>query len=172
MGYQGLEFRAPRRSESLFMAVLHRAGHLKQDRRFLWSYDLKLLADQMEREDWKRFMAFAEKEHCQALVSQELSELFSVTDGEIPREVMDWAERWRHERSERSSYYLESRRTRRSDLIVGIRSLPTLWLQFRTILLLLFPRESYMRCEYRDEKRSWLFTLYLKRFLRILANTV
>jgi hypothetical protein len=145
LSIQGCKMRVPKNPEAFILGALHRVGHLAKDRRFLWLYDLKLLAVRMYSEDWRLVTIQAERAQCRALLGQEIVDLAKMSEELVPIEIVEWAEKCRHDRSEISVYYLGSERTRRSDLVLGIRTLPSLSLRILAIGLLVFPRAQYMR---------------------------
>ena len=166
----GCEFRIPKRPEAFILSSLHRLGHLENDRRFLWLYDLLLLARQMDADDWNLVSALAERIECKALIGEEICQLADLTNDLVPVDVVEWAERYRGEETEVSAYYLKADRTRRTDLVLGIRTLPTVSLRIRAIGLLVFPRARYMREQYGEGGRWGLVTLYSRRFFRIFSK--
>ena len=163
-------FRVPKIPEAFVLASLHRVGHLEHDRRFLWFYDLLLLSKRMSDSDWSSVVSLAETAACRAIVASEIQELKRIVPGSIPQGASAWADAWYQNRSEASSYYLKEGRDRRKDLLVGIRSLPTVKLRVKALLLFVFPRPDYMRAQFDDSRSLPLLSLYLKRWLKIFGN--
>lgn len=169
---QGCRLRVPRSPEAFILGVLHRLGHLSKDRRFLWLYDLKLLASRMDLEDWRLVTNMAERVECKALLGQEIVDLAEMSKEMIPADIFEWADGVRHDRSENSGYYLGADRTRRSDLVVGIRTLPSVSLRILAIGLLVFPRPQYMRDIYGRGEGAWLPILYMRRFREMFSKRI
>ena len=164
-----LSFRIPKIPEAFVLASLHRAGHMDHDRRFLWLYDLMLLCKGMTASDWKIVIELVEAAACRAVVATEIQGLNLTVPGSIPKFVSTWAGVWHQDRSEASSYYLKPGRNRRADLLVGIRSLPSIGLRIKAVFLLVFPRPHYMRIQYDDGRGMSLLSLYWERWLKIMA---
>lgn len=168
----GCQIRIPKNPEAFILAALHRLGHLAKDRRFLWSFDLVRLGLRLDRDEWRTIIELAEQFECRALLGHEIYRLAGMTEDLVPMDVLDWAERCRHDRSETSGYYLGAERTRRSDLVVGIRTLPSATLRIQTFGLLLFPRAQYMRDLYAGGQGAWLPYLYARRFVEIISKRI
>jgi len=83
--------RIPKYPEAFILGVLHRVGHLSKDRRFLWLYDLKLLALRMDLEDWRQVTGLAERAECRALLGQEIVDLAGMSEDLVPVEIVEWA---------------------------------------------------------------------------------
>ncbi|MBT5708011.1 nucleotidyltransferase family protein [bacterium] len=168
----GCQIRIPKNPEAFVLAALHRLGHLAKDRRFLWSFDLVRLALRLDRDEWRTIIELAEQFECRALLGDEINRLAGMAEDLVPKDVLDWAERCRHDRSEISGYYLGAERTRRSDLFVGIRTLPSAMLRIQTLGLLLFPRAQFMRDFYGGGQGGWLPYLYARRFVGIISKGI
>ena len=166
----GIKLQRPKAPEAFVSAALHRFGHLPNDRRFLWLYDLKLLADRMSEEEWETVIRLAQASKCRSLICETLRELELTFEYEIPRPVSLWCERSREEKGEISAYYLKENRTRRSDLWIAIRTLPGLSLRLRALIQLVLPARSYMEAQFSEEGTKNLWLLYGKRFWRMFLS--
>ncbi len=110
--------------ESFLLSALHLRGHLEADRRFLWYYDLKLLADRFGEREWMALREESGLKECQLLMGATLSELRSWAPESVPDAISEWATRVLEDRGEASAYYLQEGRSNRSDFWVTFWSLP------------------------------------------------
>lgn len=159
---------APAHPESFVLAVLHRVGHLPGDRRFLWLYDLVLLADFLDEADWQDVLQWARGGRFLRVLQEGLREIRGLKVGAVPESVMAELEQALPLEREPSSYYLKSGRTRRTDLVVGWQSLPTLIARFRCLRQLCFPSRRFMMTQYEEGESLWLPALYGKRLWQAL----
>ena len=168
----GIELRGPKTPEAFVLAALHRLGHLPGDRRFLWLYDLKLVAEAMGEDDWELVFKIAQQAECRVLIAESIGELLEAFDSPLSSEVVEWTNKNRSYSGEKSAYYIKPDRTRRSDLRVAILSLPSLLLRVGALFQLAFPNPSYMRNQFPAGDKASLLGLHWRRLRQVLSSWI
>jgi len=145
------------------VASVHRVAHHRGYDRLIWLYDLSLLADQLEGDDWARLVALATDRQVAAICGVSLREARDRLGASAPAEVLD-ALSAGASAEEVSAAYLTERRHAQV-VLDDLRVLPTWGQRWRLMYAHAFPSADYMREVYAPASGLPLPLLYLRRIL-------
>ena len=161
----GGTLRVPSAIHALMAACVHRAAHHNDDEDLLWLYDIHLLADRLERQEWSHFVELASARAVRAICARGLSLSVDRFRTPVPREVLASLTRETGAgRREPSSVYLKKDLRLVTRLASDLRALGG-WAGARLIREHLFPPAEYMQEMYGVRSRALLPAFYLRRIL-------
>lgn len=152
--------------QALLLACIHPVMHHRNDERFIWLYDIHLLASRLADRDLERFAALAIEKQMAAICARQLSATAARFGTSMPDRLMaDLSER---EGVEPSAAYLEPSRRWHHELASNLRGLPRLRDRVRLLGEVLFPGRRYMLTAYCLEPWASILlpALYLHRCAR------
>jgi hypothetical protein len=152
--------------QALLLACIHPVMHHRNDERFIWLYDIHLLASRLSGGDLERFAALAIDKQMAAICARQLRVTAARFGTAIPDRLMaDLSER---AGVEPSAAYLEPSRRWHHELASNLGALPRLRDRVRLLREVLFPSRGYMLIAYGLEPWGSILlpALYLHRCAR------
>jgi hypothetical protein len=145
---------------ALLIACIHRTGHHHKDDRIMWLYDIHLLAENLDAEQWQQLCDYASKKRISALCNNALLTCKSLFKSDIPESVFRYFEQTSL-KSEPTAQLLSDLPSWRY-LLIDIKTLN--WKdRFRFLIQNLFPSIDYMRIQFPNHP---IVVAYLWRFVR------
>jgi hypothetical protein len=151
---------------ALLLACIHPVMHHRNDERFIWLYDIHLLASRLSGGDLERFARLAIDKQMAAICARQLGVTAARFGTAIPDRLMaDLSER---AGVEPSAAYLEPSRRWHHELAANLGGLPRLGDRVRLLREVLFPGRGYMLTAYGLAPWGSIFlpALYLHRCAR------
>ena len=160
----GASARALGPTDALLLACVHRVAHHRDSDKFLWLYDVHLLAEGMSAREFDILSAMATRKGVRAICGRSLAlarRWFGtvVPDGTMEAFAGD-------DRSEATAVYLDRSKSRADLILSDLRALRGWSSRWRLVRQHLFPRIDYMRERYSTRTSAVLPTLYVKRWVR------
>lgn len=156
------EMNIPSTIDAILLAAQHRKGHHAEKERLIWLYDIHLLCNEMEKDQWPMLIAKARSKKIAYLTYDALDLTRSLFYSKIPAQVTDALEQAKGS-DEPSAIFLEDARSELAifwaDLMQGLPDWPS-----RLCLLKehLFPSRAYLKA--RNGNKTWLFSLFKRLF--------
>jgi hypothetical protein len=84
----GAQITVPSRIDSLLIAAIHRLGHHALEERLVWLYDVHLLAESLDEQQWQALVRKAHEKQIAAITENTLCLSKTLLDTSIPNFVM------------------------------------------------------------------------------------
>jgi len=153
------EMKIPSAIDSILLAVTHRKGHHAEQERLIWLYDIHLLCNDMEEDQWPMLLAKARNKKITTLTLEALKFTESLFSSPVPNKVFETLKRSSTE--EPSSIFLDESK---SELAVfwadAKHGLDSPLSRLRLLKEHLLPSRAYLKQKGNGE--FWILTL-LKR---------
>jgi hypothetical protein len=154
---------APCPMHALFVALVHRAAHHYDNQRLIWLFDIHLLADRLDAQEWERLVALALERRLAAVTMRGLQlaeEAFGVSWPSHVRDRLAAAPR------EHASAVFLGRIHRQVDVLMSdVQALPDRRARLALLREHLFPSPGYMAARYRTSSAWALPWLYARRII-------
>ena len=146
---------------AMVLACMHRIAHKpeRMENRLIWLYDIHLLAESFDDEQWQRFTDLAMCKGMCGICLDGLLTSIETLASEVPDEVMAKLE----DGARKEDYSVEIGDSRLSMEMANLRALPGWKERVGLIKERLFPDANYMMVKYDTQKKVMLPYLYLKR---------
>ncbi len=154
-------------ADALILACIHRANHSPSERRLMWLYDIHLLADAMDNDQFSRFARRAEEKAVRAICRHELLEARVYFRTRLPGATLDkWfsPEEIRGEEAVGRGYPHPTRGLDR--MVADFQALPNWRKRLKLLKEHVFPSPGYMLKRFNAPTPLLLPFLYLYRALR------
>jgi hypothetical protein len=154
---------APCAMHALVLALVHRAAHHYDNHRLIWLFDIHLLADRLDAQDWERLVALVLERRLGAVAMRGLELADEAFGTSWPPHVRDRLAAAPPENA--SAVFLEGIHRQVDVLISDVRALPGLRARLALLREHLFPSRGYMASRYRTSSRWALPWLYARRII-------
>lgn len=161
----GANARTPDILYSLLFACLHRAAHHIHEDRLIWQYDIHLLANKLNQNQWNRFIQLAKERKICTLCIDGLHKAKNNFHSLIPNAILEKLSSSASS-NEPSFALLKQNRNRLDDIRSDFKSIQTSSQRFRLLFEHVFPPLSYMRQRYPNSTPLSLPFYYLRRFIK------
>jgi hypothetical protein len=155
--------RAPADLHSLFLACIHRVAHHYDDDSLVWLYDIHLLSQRLDEDDWDRFAALAQRTRMCTVCAHGLRAAAEAFGALLPPSVL--ARLSTTESEPAAAFLAPSLRTIDVELST-LRQLPTWRARAELVWQHLFPKPAFIMKAYGVKRRAWLPLLYTHRAAR------
>lgn len=159
----GRAARVPSLEASTILACVHRLAHHQDQERLIWLYDLKLLANAMQPEEWDALTALACSRRVAGLCLDGLCQAARRVRAVVPPRVE--AALAAAAPGEPSARYLEQTVLRRHVLVDDLSMLPSWRARLRLIREHAFPPSAFVMARYEARHRLMLPALYAHRLV-------
>ena len=154
---------APCAQHALLLALVHRAAHHYDTHRLIWLFDIHLLAERLDAQDWARLVTLAVERKVARVAWRGLEladEAFGVSwPTDVRRQLAESPD------EDGSAAFLDGIRRQVDVLRSDLGALPHLRARARLVREHLFPSRAYMSARYRTASAWMLPWLYARRIL-------
>ena len=156
----------PNNIDCLVLACQHRLGHHHTEERLIWLYDIHLLANSLNKQDWGEFLKIVEQKRLSNICLDGLQSAQRYIGTDIVPEVIKQLETLA-QNDEPSAIFLNRSLSNWQILINDLRSISSVSNKFRFVFQILVPKPSYIRLKMKTRYASWG---YIKRALQGLKK--
>lgn len=151
---------------SLLISSLHRLGHHQHEERLTWLYDIHLLANSLNGQQWQQLIDQSKTKQLSAITLDALKHCDELLNTPTPNFVLKQLSQ-NAQRSEPSQLFLQRDLPERSLFWHDLKALPSTSSKASFLLETFIPSPSYIRQQMNTKYALWG---YLKRFLRGLKR--
>lgn len=152
----------PSAVDSILLACLHRLGHHANDERLIWLYDIHLLINTLNEDDWEEFCLLNEDKHVAAITLDALTTCQDLLKTQIPSGPLKTLRKLA-KRNEPSQLFLQRNLSEWAIFKEDLKALGSLKLKIQLVTETLFPSKDYIRAQMGTQN---IYKGHAKRFIR------
>jgi len=152
----------PDHIDSLLIAAIHRLGHHHREERLAWLYDIHLLANQLNQQQWHQLIDLVSEKQLAGICLDVLSTCQRLLATAVPQQTFEQLTTL-SQRKEASALLLQRNLPEWRFFINDLRTLPNLNSRLGLLRETLFPSPDYIRQRMQTRSACWG---YLKRAVR------
>ena len=150
--------------DALLLACVHRVAHHRDSNKFIWLYDIHLLAEGMSAREFDILSVLATRKGVRAVCGRGLALAQRWFGTKVPDGTMETLAGG--DRPEATAVYLDRSKTRAELLLADLRALGSWSCRWRLVRQHMVPPVDYMRERYSTRTSIVLLALYVLRLVR------
>ncbi len=154
--------------DSLLIASIHRSGHHNKEERLIWLYDIHLLANSLNQDQWTQLCHRAHDKRVSGITLNALETCQDIFGTQLSSRALEQL-RNSCSANEPSAVFLDQSLSERHYFWADLKSMSTLTAQLGFIRETLFPPPSYVRQQMNTSSTG---IAYLKRLFRGAKRTL
>jgi hypothetical protein len=158
----GKSINIPSPVDSILIACLHRLGHHHTEERIIWLYDIHLLAENLDTQNWQSLLNRARTKNISAITLDALLLCRQLFGTQLPAQALQEFNSTSQE-TETSSIFLNRDLPEWRYVWADLKSMPSIAAALCLVWENLFPNPDYIRRQMQTRSAVWG---YLKRFWR------